>query len=251
MPPPGSTSACRRSSSASCTLSLRECPVCAERAASYHEQIRLMRRLPVLDASDATRRRVTAAAMSGRAETRSPMFILLAAALLVGLLLGADGRGRLTARRSRSGPVDRRGTRARRRSARRSRRRRARARRHSVGRGSCGRRLARQSRSTPSSRSWHRPPGPVPAGRRAGVDQVRAVSAARRPAVCDVRTRRRRRLRLVPRSCRSVGERLATGWHELPDGLGRERRSRRNAMGPAGGRRNAPGCRVDIEVLSR
>jgi hypothetical protein len=68
-------------------MDLRDCPVCAERAASYHEQIRLMRRLPVLDASEATRQRVTAAALRGSAETRSPMLVLLAAALLVGLLL--------------------------------------------------------------------------------------------------------------------------------------------------------------------
>ena len=67
---------------------LRACPICAERAAAYREQIRFMQRLPVLDASEATRRRVTAAAMWGRTDTRSPMFILLAAALLIGLLLG-------------------------------------------------------------------------------------------------------------------------------------------------------------------
>jgi hypothetical protein len=68
-------------------IDLRDCPVCAERAASYREQIWLMRRLPVLDASEATRQRVTAAALRGSAQTRSPMLVLLAAALLVGLLL--------------------------------------------------------------------------------------------------------------------------------------------------------------------
>jgi len=68
-------------------LSLRECPVCAERAAAYREQIRLMQRLPVLDASEGTRQRVAAAALSGRAATRSPMVYALAAALLIGLLL--------------------------------------------------------------------------------------------------------------------------------------------------------------------
>ncbi|MFL5769198.1 MAG: hypothetical protein ACJ765_03895 [Chloroflexota bacterium] len=67
----------------------RDCPICAERAASYHEQIRLMRRLPVLDASAHTRQRVTAAALSGRGDTRSPLVLALAAALLVGLLLAA------------------------------------------------------------------------------------------------------------------------------------------------------------------
>jgi hypothetical protein len=66
---------------------LAECPICAERAAAYREQIRFMQRLPVLDASDATRRRVTAAALSGRTSSRSPLFLALAAALLVGLLL--------------------------------------------------------------------------------------------------------------------------------------------------------------------
>src|SRR4029450_5016779 len=68
-------------------LTYRECPVCAERAASYHEQIRLMRRLPVLDASEATRQRITEAALSGRRDTRSPLVLALAAALLLGLLL--------------------------------------------------------------------------------------------------------------------------------------------------------------------
>jgi hypothetical protein len=67
---------------------LAECPVCTERAAAYREQLRFMQRLPVLDASDATRRRVTAAALSGRADTRSPMMLLLAAALIMAALLG-------------------------------------------------------------------------------------------------------------------------------------------------------------------
>ena len=70
------------------TLTYRDCPVCAERAASYHEQIRMMRRLPVLDASEATRQRVTAAALGGRAGGRSTLVLVLAAALLVALLLG-------------------------------------------------------------------------------------------------------------------------------------------------------------------
>ena len=38
---------------------LAECPICAERAAAYHEQLRMVARLPRLDASDAVRRRVT------------------------------------------------------------------------------------------------------------------------------------------------------------------------------------------------
>jgi hypothetical protein len=67
---------------------LAECPICAERAAAYHEQLRMVARLPRLDASDAVRRRVTAAALSGRTETRSPMMLVLAAALLGAMLLG-------------------------------------------------------------------------------------------------------------------------------------------------------------------
>ena len=66
---------------------LRECPVCAERAAGYREQIHLMQRLPVIDASDATRRKINAAALGGSATSRSPMTLLLAAALLLALLL--------------------------------------------------------------------------------------------------------------------------------------------------------------------
>jgi hypothetical protein len=65
---------------------LADCPVCAERAASYREQSRLIARLPAIDVSPATARRITAAAMSGRTDTRSPN-LLLAAALLLGLLL--------------------------------------------------------------------------------------------------------------------------------------------------------------------
>jgi hypothetical protein len=66
---------------------LRECPVCAERAAGYREQVHLMQRLPVIDASDSTRRKVTAAAMGRTTAGRSPMTLLLAAALLLALLL--------------------------------------------------------------------------------------------------------------------------------------------------------------------
>jgi hypothetical protein len=46
------------------TLTYRDCPVCAERAASYHEQIRMMRRLPVRDASEATRQRRSAVGLA-------------------------------------------------------------------------------------------------------------------------------------------------------------------------------------------
>ena len=68
--------------------SLRDCPICAERAAGYREQIRLMQRLPVVDVSEATRRRVTAAALGdNRRSGRSPLALALAAALLLALLL--------------------------------------------------------------------------------------------------------------------------------------------------------------------
>ncbi|HET9346610.1 MAG TPA: hypothetical protein VFO05_13010 [Candidatus Limnocylindrales bacterium] len=70
-------------------LELADCPICAERAAAYREQMRMLARLPVIDVSDATRRRITSAALSGRSSDHgSPMFMLLAAALLLGLLLG-------------------------------------------------------------------------------------------------------------------------------------------------------------------
>ena len=180
--------------------SLRECPVCAERAASYREQIRLMQRLPVLDASDATRRRITAAAMSGRTETRSPMFILLAAALLLGLLLGVTAVVGFIARRPQPGPVDLVEP-----SAspigsavavapeprRQLRRHRCRARRVRSGPSILG-------TDTVAEVVGDEPSGPV----RAGVGQesikLRALSATGRPSVCDVRTRPCRRLRLVP-----------------------------------------------------
>jgi hypothetical protein len=69
---------------------LADCPVCAERAASYHEQITLMRRLPVMNASEATRRRVTAAALGRHRDRGSPMLLLVAAALLLGLTLAVS-----------------------------------------------------------------------------------------------------------------------------------------------------------------
>ena len=70
-------------------LELADCPICAERAAAYKAQLRLLARLPVVSASDATRHRVTAAAMSGRTGTRSPMVLVLAAALLLVAALAA------------------------------------------------------------------------------------------------------------------------------------------------------------------
>jgi hypothetical protein len=70
-------------------LELADCPICAERAAAYRAQMRLLTRLPVVNASEATRQRVTAAAMSGRTGTRSPMMLVLAAALLLVAALAA------------------------------------------------------------------------------------------------------------------------------------------------------------------
>jgi hypothetical protein len=70
-------------------LELAECPICAERAAAYKAQMRLLARLPVVNASDATRRRVMSAAMTGRTDARSPMVLALAAALLLAAALAA------------------------------------------------------------------------------------------------------------------------------------------------------------------
>ena len=67
-------------------LALRDCPICAERAAGYRDQQRLMKQLPAFEVSDATRRRIVKAAVTGRADSRPPM-LLLAAALLLGLML--------------------------------------------------------------------------------------------------------------------------------------------------------------------
>lgn len=64
-----------------------DCPVCAERAAAYRRQMRLLTDLPVLEPSSAVQRRVMHAAVTGRSvDTRTPM-LLLAAALLLGALL--------------------------------------------------------------------------------------------------------------------------------------------------------------------
>lgn len=64
-----------------------DCPICAERASAYRRQFQALAELPRLEPSDAMRRRVLAAAISGRpSPTRTPM-ILLAAALVIGALL--------------------------------------------------------------------------------------------------------------------------------------------------------------------
>lgn len=64
-----------------------DCPVCAERAGAYRDQERLLSALPELEVSEATRRRIARAALTGRVvDTRTPM-LLLAAALLIGLAL--------------------------------------------------------------------------------------------------------------------------------------------------------------------
>ncbi|HYX11619.1 MAG TPA: hypothetical protein VE817_06550, partial [Candidatus Acidoferrum sp.] len=64
-----------------------ECPICAERASAYRRQFQALTELPRLEPSDAMRRRVMAAAVSGRpSQTRTPM-LLLAAALVIGALL--------------------------------------------------------------------------------------------------------------------------------------------------------------------
>ncbi|HET9521511.1 MAG TPA: hypothetical protein VFO73_10730 [Candidatus Limnocylindrales bacterium] len=85
---------------------LAECPVCAERAAAYREQRRLIARLPIVDVSERTRQRVTAAAVRGRTDSR-PMVLLLAAALLLGLTLAiAAAAG---AFRTNQPPIDLRG----------------------------------------------------------------------------------------------------------------------------------------------
>jgi hypothetical protein len=64
-----------------------DCPICAERAGVYRRHMRLLAEMPVLEAPDATRRRVMQAAMTGHVvDTRTPM-LLFAAALLLGALL--------------------------------------------------------------------------------------------------------------------------------------------------------------------
>jgi hypothetical protein len=64
-----------------------DCPVCAERASAYRRQFQALAELPRLEPTDAMRRRVMTAAISGRpSQTRTPV-LLLAAALVIGALL--------------------------------------------------------------------------------------------------------------------------------------------------------------------
>jgi hypothetical protein len=64
-----------------------DCPICAQRASAYRRQFQALADLPALEPSNAVRRRVMAAAISGRQpQTRAPM-LLLAAALVIGALL--------------------------------------------------------------------------------------------------------------------------------------------------------------------
>jgi len=69
------------------SAAVADCPICAERAGVYRRHMRLLAEMPVLEAPEATRRRVMQAAMTGHVvDTRTPM-LLLAAALLLGALL--------------------------------------------------------------------------------------------------------------------------------------------------------------------
>jgi hypothetical protein len=75
---------------------LQECAECRDRAAAYGAQRQLLARLPILDASDVTRVRITRAA-AGHAQ-RSPdrtWLALLAALLLIGGLIGGVTVGAL------------------------------------------------------------------------------------------------------------------------------------------------------------
>ncbi len=65
---------------------LADCEICAERAAAYREQRRLMTQIPAFEVSELTQRRIQKAAIAGRADSRPPM-LLLAAALLLALTL--------------------------------------------------------------------------------------------------------------------------------------------------------------------
>ncbi|HXU84337.1 MAG TPA: hypothetical protein VN773_00885 [Verrucomicrobiae bacterium] len=67
---------------------IHDCPVCAQRASAYRRQFQLLAELPVLEPSDVVRRRVLGAVATGRVrQSRSPMFLLLAAALVIGATL--------------------------------------------------------------------------------------------------------------------------------------------------------------------
>ena len=66
---------------------IADCPICAERAAAYRRQMRLLAELPELEPSDAVRRRVTAVAMAGRQpQTRAPLLLLAAGLAIVAAL---------------------------------------------------------------------------------------------------------------------------------------------------------------------
>ncbi len=65
---------------------LADCEICAERAAAYRSQQRLMTQIPAFEVSELTQRRISKAAVAGRADSRPPM-LLLAAALLLALTL--------------------------------------------------------------------------------------------------------------------------------------------------------------------
>ena len=65
---------------------MADCEICAERAAAYRSQQRLMTHIPAFEVSEQTQRRISKAAVAGRADSRPPM-LLLAAALLLALTL--------------------------------------------------------------------------------------------------------------------------------------------------------------------
>jgi hypothetical protein len=65
---------------------LADCEICAERAAAYRSQQRLMTQIPAFEVSELTQRRIRKAAVAGRVDGRPPM-LLLAAALLLALTL--------------------------------------------------------------------------------------------------------------------------------------------------------------------
>ena len=65
---------------------MADCEICAERAAAYRSQQRLMTQIPAFEVSEQTQRRIRKAAVAGRADSRPPM-LLLAAALLLALTL--------------------------------------------------------------------------------------------------------------------------------------------------------------------
>jgi hypothetical protein len=66
---------------------IADCPVCAERTAAYRSQFRMLADLPAIEPSDALRRRVRAAALTGRQPRAGVPVLLLAAALAIGAVL--------------------------------------------------------------------------------------------------------------------------------------------------------------------